>query len=71
MDASGDVFLLQASVLLCGCAACGWALLQVIIYGSSEPWMVAIPLVYPLVTCTAIAYERFRCVSAHVCDPFQ
>ena len=50
-------------MLLCGAAACGWTLLQVIIYGSSEPWMVAVPLVYPLVTGTVIVYERFRCVS--------
>lgn len=57
---SGDTFLLQASVLVCGAAACGWALLQVILYGASEPWMVAIPLVYPLATFAAVAYERKR-----------
>ena len=64
-DVTGDTFLLQASVVLCGCAACGWAVLQVILYRSSEPAMVIIPLLYPLANGLAVVYERFRSVSFH------
>jgi hypothetical protein len=112
-DVSGDTFLLQASVLVCGAAACGWgrfysnavdlsiaclawffqpsnqarswfqafafeapctlhrgwALFQVILYGSGEPYMVAIPLIYPGATLGAIAYERFVVgLAKHFCS---
>ena len=58
---AGDAFLLHASVLLCACAATAWAMFQVVLYGSKEPAMVIIPLMYPVAVTCAVAYERFRC----------
>ena len=64
-DPSGDFFLLQASVVLCSCAASMWAALQVFLYRLSEPAMVIIPLLYPLLTWGSVFYERFWFVLSH------
>ena len=56
----GDAFLLQASVLVCSCASLGWTVLQIALYGGSEPAMIVAPLMYNVVVYGAIFYERFR-----------
>lgn len=56
----GDAFLLQASVLVCSAASLGWTTLQIVLYGGSEPAMIAVPLMYNVIVYGAVAYERFR-----------
>ena len=58
----GDAFLLQASVVLCAAAAVGWTVLQIALYGGTEPALIVIPLLYIAGVAAAIAYERFWCV---------
>ena len=56
----GDAFLLQASVLVCSAASLGWTTLQIVLYGGSEPAMIAVPLMYNVIVYGAVAYERFH-----------
>ena len=60
---SGDTFLLHASVMIVAAAALAWTMFQVVLYGGSEPAMVVIPFMYPVVVFSVSSYERFRCVS--------
>ena len=60
---SGDTFLLHASVMIVAAASLAWTMFQVVLYGGSEPAMVVIPFMYPVVVFSVSSYERFRCVS--------
>lgn len=56
----GNVYLVQASAIVCMMAAFGWSIFALCIYGWDEPTVVCIPLVYIVINLGTLAHERFR-----------
>ena len=55
-------YLICHWALASGAAAITWSVLQIVLYKGDELALVLIPLAYPVITMSAVAYERFWCV---------
>jgi hypothetical protein len=62
-------YLICHRALASGAAVILWSVLQIVLYKGDELNLVLIPLAYPAITMSAVAYERFWCVKVFTGPP--